>query len=101
MTWLPRVMIPAELTSRWTSTQLVAARAAGAWSCGRRSRRAGASLAKAGQVGMPHAGQTVTIELGDTNLRVIDQHGEFIATVPRDSTGEISRYKAYGTRQPR
>lgn len=31
MTWLPRVMIPAVLTSRWTSTQLVAARALGAF----------------------------------------------------------------------
>jgi hypothetical protein len=51
------------------------------------------------QAGMTHACQTVTIELGDTSLRVIDQHGELIATVPRDGTGEISRYKAYGTRQ--
>ena len=51
------------------------------------------------QVGFPHAGQTVTIELGDTSLRVIDQHGELITTVPRNSTGEISRFKAYGTRR--
>ena len=34
MTWLPRVMIPAELTSRWTSTQLVAARTPGAGPAG-------------------------------------------------------------------
>jgi hypothetical protein len=34
MTWLPRVMIPAELTSRWTSTQLVAAKALGACPAG-------------------------------------------------------------------
>ncbi len=52
-------------------------------------------------VGFPHAGQTVTIQLGDTILRVIDQHGELITTVPRLSDGEISRFKAYGTRQPR
>ena len=49
------------------------------------------------QVGFLHAGKTVTIELGDTTLRVIDQHGELITTVPRNGTGEISRFKAYGS----
>jgi transposase InsO family protein len=53
------------------------------------------------QVGMTHAGQTVTIDLGETSLRVIDQHGELITTVPRNGTGEISRFKAHGTRTPR
>jgi hypothetical protein len=53
------------------------------------------------QVGFSHAGKIVTIELGDTSLRIIDHHGELITTVPRNSTGEISRFKAYGTRQPR
>jgi hypothetical protein len=48
-------------------------------------------------VGMTHASQTVTIELGDTTLRIIDQHGELITTVPRNSTGEITRFKAHGT----
>jgi transposase InsO family protein len=48
------------------------------------------------QAGFSHAGKTVTIELGDTTLRVIDQDGELITTVPRNSTGEISRFKAYG-----
>ena len=51
------------------------------------------------QVGFPHAGKIVTIDFGDTTLRVIDQHGELLTTVPRASTGEISRFKAYG-RQP-
>lgn len=51
------------------------------------------------QVGFPQAGQTVTIQLGDTTLRIIDQHGELITTVPRVSDGEISRFKAYGARQ--
>jgi transposase InsO family protein len=50
------------------------------------------------QVGFSHAGQAVTIELGDTTLRVIDQNGELITTIPRNSAGEISRFKAYGTR---
>jgi transposase InsO family protein len=53
------------------------------------------------QVGFSHAGKTVTVELGDTSLRVINQHGELITTVPRNGTAEISRFKAYGTRQPR
>jgi hypothetical protein len=46
-----------------------------------------------------HAGQIVTIQPGDTTLRVIDSNGELITTVPRNSDGEISRFKAYGTRQ--
>jgi len=50
------------------------------------------------QVGFSHAGKTVTIELGDTTLRVIDQHGELITTVPRATSGQISRFKAYSTR---
>jgi hypothetical protein len=29
---------------------------------------------------------------------VIDGSGELLTTVPRNSTGEISRFKAYGTR---
>jgi hypothetical protein len=41
---------------------------------------------------------SVTIELGDTTLRIIDHNGELITTVPRVSDGEISRFKAYGTR---
>jgi hypothetical protein len=35
------------------------------------------------QVGFGNAGKTVTIQLGDTTLRIIDQHGELITTVPR------------------
>jgi len=53
------------------------------------------------QVGFSHAGKTVTIETGDTTLRIIDQHGELITTVARASAGEISRFKAYGSRQSR
>ena len=49
------------------------------------------------QVGMTHAGQTVTIDLAETSLRVIDQHGELITTLPRNGADEISRFKAYGT----
>ena len=52
------------------------------------------------QVGISHAGQTVTAGLGDTTVRVIDQHGELITIVPRTSTGEISRFKGYGQPAP-
>ena len=40
------------------------------------------------QVGFSHSGQIVTIELSDTALRVIDQHGELIATVGVDPPGQ-------------
>ena len=53
------------------------------------------------QVGFSHAGKTVTVQLGETTLRIIDQQGELITTVPRAGDGEISRFKAYGSRQPR
>jgi hypothetical protein len=49
-------------------------------------------------VGLSHAGRIVAIELGDNTLRVIDGDGELLTTVPRNSTGEISRFKAYGTK---
>ena len=51
--------------------------------------------------GLPHAGRIVTTEPGDTTLRIIDGNGELITAVPRDSRGEISRFKAYGRKQPR
>ena len=52
-------------------------------------------------VGLPRAGRIVTIELGDTTLRIIDSNGELLTTVPRNSTGEISRFKAYGSKHSR
>jgi hypothetical protein len=50
------------------------------------------------QVGLPHSGQIVTVELGDTTLRITDSNGELLTTVPRTSTGEITRFKAHGNR---
>jgi hypothetical protein len=62
------------------------------------SNRGGIQIARQRvHVGLPHAGRIVTIELGDTTLRVIDPNGELLTTVPRNSTGEISRFKAYGS----
>jgi hypothetical protein len=42
--------------------------------------------------------ESVSTLLGDTTLRVIDGDSEVLSTVPRNSTGEISRFKAYGTK---
>jgi transposase InsO family protein len=52
------------------------------------------------QAGMSYARQIVTIEIGESALRVLDQHDELITIVARTSTAELTRHKAYGTRQP-
>jgi hypothetical protein len=46
----------------------------------------------------PHAGRIVTIEPADTTLRVIDSNGELLTIVPRTSPGEITRFKAHGSK---
>jgi hypothetical protein len=48
------------------------------------------------QVGFPHAGKTVTVEVNDTCFRILDQHGTMLKVVPRTNTTEVTRYKAYG-----
>jgi hypothetical protein len=48
------------------------------------------------QVGFRHAGATVTIEVDDTVLRVLDHHDDILTVVPRTSRKEVTRYKAYG-----
>jgi len=52
------------------------------------------------QVGFRYAGATVTIEVDDTVLRVLDQHDDILTVVPRSSRKEVSRYKAYGHSNP-
>ena len=47
-------------------------------------------------VGFRHAGTTVTIEIDDTELRVLDQHDQVLTVVARTSRKEVKRYKAYG-----
>ena len=51
-------------------------------------------------VGFRHAGATVTIEVEDTMLRVLDQHDHVLTVVARTSRKEVSRYKAYGHTEP-
>jgi hypothetical protein len=48
------------------------------------------------QVGLRYAGQSVTIEVDATTLRVYDQRNQLIKTVSRTSRKEVHRHKAYG-----
>ena len=50
------------------------------------------------QVGLPHAGRIVSIEPGDTTLRVVDCNGELLTIVPRNNPDEITRFKAHGSK---
>jgi transposase InsO family protein len=50
------------------------------------------------QVGFPYRHSIVTIEVDDTVLRVLDQHDQVLKVVPRTSTKEVTRYKAYGSK---
>jgi hypothetical protein len=49
-------------------------------------------------VGLPHAGQTVTVEVDDTTFRILDQHKTILAAVPRTNHEEVTRFKAFGDR---
>jgi hypothetical protein len=48
------------------------------------------------QVGLPHARKTVTVEVGDTCFRILDEHETILKVVPRANTEEVTRFKAYG-----
>jgi transposase InsO family protein len=48
------------------------------------------------QVGMIHAGQTVTVVADDGQFRLVID-GETVGVVPRTTSNEIHRYKAYAT----
>lgn len=48
------------------------------------------------RVGMIHARKVVTVTAGDHSFQ-ISLDGEAIAVVPRTTTREIHRYKAYAT----
>jgi hypothetical protein len=48
------------------------------------------------QVGFRHAGATVTVEVDDTVLRILDEHDQIITVVARTTPKEVTRYKAYG-----
>jgi hypothetical protein len=48
-------------------------------------------------VGMIHARKIVTVTAGDRSFR-LDIDGETVAVVPRTTSSEIHRYKAYATK---
>ena len=48
------------------------------------------------QVGMTHAGKIVTVHAGNDSFRLVID-GETVAVVPRTTSREIHRYKAYAT----
>lgn len=50
------------------------------------------------QVGMVHARTVVTVEVTDTTLHVFDHDGHRLQTVPRTTSKEVTRFKAYGTK---
>jgi transposase InsO family protein len=50
------------------------------------------------QVGLPHAREVVTVEVDDTTLRISNESGTILKTVPRLTNQEVTRHKAYGHR---
>jgi hypothetical protein len=50
------------------------------------------------QVGMAHARTVVSVEVTDTTLHVFDQDGHRLRTMPRTTSKEVTRFKAYGTK---
>jgi len=52
------------------------------------------------QAGMSHAGKIVTVVCEKNSFRLVID-GETVGNVPRLTSREIDRYKAYATRQER
>jgi len=48
------------------------------------------------QVGFAHRNTLVDVHVADREFRIYDSHGELLATIPKTTTKDISRYKAYG-----
>jgi hypothetical protein len=51
------------------------------------------------QVGYTRKHTIVTVEVEETLLRLIDEHGTLIKVVPRTNQKEVTRFKAYGRRR--
>jgi hypothetical protein len=49
-------------------------------------------------VGMGHAGRTVTVELDEHHLRVLDDNDEVLTVVARTNPADPTRHKVYGHR---
>lgn len=48
------------------------------------------------QVGLPHAGQTVAVDVEESRITVFDQDETVLTVVPRTNRQEVTRFKAYG-----
>jgi len=48
------------------------------------------------QVGFAHRNTLVDVHVADREFRIYDSHGELLAAIPKTTTNDISRYKAYG-----
>jgi hypothetical protein len=48
------------------------------------------------QVGYPHRNTVVDVHVTDTTFEIHDTAGEPLASIPKTTTKEISRYKACG-----
>jgi hypothetical protein len=53
------------------------------------------------QVGMGHARKLVTIQVSDSVFRITDADGALLKTIARTTTGEVTRRKAYTTKNTR
>jgi hypothetical protein len=53
------------------------------------------------QVGMGHARKLVTIQVSDSAFRITDADGSLLKTIARTTTGEVTRRKAYTTKNTR
>ena len=48
------------------------------------------------QIGFAHRNTLVDVHVADREFEIYDNHGELLATIPKTTTKDISRYKAYG-----
>jgi transposase InsO family protein len=48
------------------------------------------------QVGLPHARTIVTVLIHEAAMQVLNDDGDAILVVPRTTTGEVNRFKAFG-----
>ena len=74
------------------------ARQPGLLTVGRRVSKGGTTQV-AGQtlrVGFAHRNTLVEVHVHDTEFRIHDQHGELLATIPKLTTDDVTRFKAYG-----
>ena len=48
------------------------------------------------RIGYPHRNTLVDVHVHDSEFRIYDTDGELLATIPKTTTKEVTRFKAYG-----